>query len=89
MAEIVLFRDRQCVVYSLLGLGFWAVAAIAATTVLAKLMGQRPLIETSVEAGADRVGLELIGVDAEKLAVIHDELLESIQAQARTLSSHG
>jgi hypothetical protein len=77
------FRDRQCVVYSLLGLGFWTVAAVAATTMLAKLMGQRPLIETSVEAGADRIGLELIGVDAEKLAVIHDELLETIQAQAK------
>jgi hypothetical protein len=74
------FRSRQCVVYSMLGLGFWAGTAIATTTVLAKLMGQRPLIETSVEAGADRIGIELIGVDAEKLAVIHDELLESLQA---------
>jgi hypothetical protein len=73
------FRDRQSVVLSLLGLGFWTGAAIAASTVIAKLIGQRPMIETSVEDGADRLGLELIGVDAEKLAVIHDELLEAIQ----------
>jgi hypothetical protein len=77
------FRDRQCTVYSLLGLGFWASAAIAAMMVFAKLIGQRALIETSIEAGADRLGLELIGVDAEKLAVIHDELLEAMRAHAK------
>jgi hypothetical protein len=77
------FRERQCVVFSLLGLGFWASAAIAACMVFAKLIGQRPLIESSVEAGAERVGLELIGVDAEKLAVVHDELLEAIQTHAK------
>jgi hypothetical protein len=77
------FRDRQCVVYSMLGLGFWAGTAIATSMALAQLLGQRPLIETSVEGGADRIGIELIGVDAEKLAVIHDELLEAIQARAK------
>jgi hypothetical protein len=77
------FRDRQCVVYSMLGLGFWAGTAIATSMGLAKLLGQRPLIETSVEGGADRLGIELIGVDAEKLAVIHDELLEAIQTRAK------
>jgi hypothetical protein len=76
------FGDRQCVVYTLLGLGFWSSAAIAVSLVLAKLIGQHPLIETSIEAGAERLGLELIGIDAEKLAVIHDELLEMIQAHA-------
>jgi hypothetical protein len=76
-------RDRQCVVFSLLGLGFWSSAAIAVTTVLAKLIGHVPMIETSVEAGADRLGIELIGIDAEKLAVIHDELLEMIQAHGK------
>jgi hypothetical protein len=49
------------------------------TTMFAKLMGHPSLIETSVEDGADRLGLELIGVDAQKLAVIHDELLHRIQ----------
>jgi hypothetical protein len=77
------FRERQCVVYSLLGLGFWSSAAIAVSIVLAKLIGQRPLISTTVEAGAERLGLELIGVDAEKLAAIHDELLEAIQTHAK------
>jgi hypothetical protein len=77
------FRDRSCVVFSLLGLGFWASAAIAVSKVLALLSGHHPLINTSVEDGAERLGLELIGVDAEKLAVIHDELLEAIQTHAK------
>jgi hypothetical protein len=77
------FRDRQCTVYSMLGLGFWASAAIAASMVFAKLIGQRALIETSIEAGAQRLGLELIGVDAEKLVVSYEEVLQAIGAQGK------
>jgi hypothetical protein len=77
------FRDRQSVVLSLLGLGFWSSTAIAVSTVISRMIGQRPMIETSVEDGAERLGLEMIGVDAEKLAVIHDELLEAIQTHAK------
>ena len=62
---------------------FEAAAAITVSMMFAKMMGQHPLIGTSVEDGAERLGLELIGVDAEKLAVIHDELLEAIQAHAK------
>jgi hypothetical protein len=72
-------RDRLCMVVSLLGLGFWAVTAVSVSSMLAKLIGQPALTETSVENGANRLGRELIGVDAEKLAVIHDELLDRIR----------
>lgn len=76
-------RDRSCVVFTLLGLGFWSSAAVGVSKLLAMLIGQRPMIETSVEDGADRLGMELIGIDAEKLAVVHDELLEAIQKHAK------
>lgn len=76
-------RGRQCLVFSLPGLGFWAAAAITVSRMFAKMVGQHPLIGTSIEDGAERLGHELIGVDAEKLAVIHDELLEAIQAHAK------
>jgi hypothetical protein len=74
--------DRTCAVFSLLGLGFWSSAAIAVSKVFAKMLGQQPRINTSVEEGAEQLGLELIGVDAEKLAVIYDELFEIIQTHA-------
>jgi hypothetical protein len=77
------YRDRTCAVFSLLGLGFWSSAAIAVSKVFAKMLGQQPRINTSVEDGAEQIGLELIGVDAEKLAVIHDELLEMIQTHTK------
>jgi hypothetical protein len=71
--------DKLCMVYSLLGLGFWATAAIGVSKLLARLMGQPALIETSVEAGAQRLGMEMIGIDPQQLVMAHDELLRRMQ----------
>jgi hypothetical protein len=81
------FGDRLCVAYSLLGLGFWASAATAATITLTKLMRMRSPIETSVERGAERLCMELIGVDPTRLIAAHDQLLERISAHPQTAAS--
>jgi hypothetical protein len=74
------YGDRLCIAYSLLGLGFWASAATAATITLSKLIGMRSPIETTVEGGAGRLCMELIGVDPTRLIAAHDELLKRIKA---------
>lgn len=74
------YGDRLCVAYSLLGLGFWASAANTAVVMIAKLMGMRSPIETTIERGAERLCSELIGIDPNRLLAAHAELLGQIEA---------
>lgn len=75
------YDKRLCVAYSLLGLGFWASTASTATITISKLSGMRSPVETSLERGAERLCMELIGVDSTRLIAAHDQLLERIQSQ--------
>ena len=75
-------KDRLSVVYSMLGLGFWSSAAIAATRALTSLMGVRAPIETSVEGGAHRLSQDLIGMDPAKLVSTHHDLLQRMHSKA-------
>lgn len=77
------YGDRVCIAYSLLGLGFWAAAAIAAASSLSELMGTPGPTESTIERGAERLCMELVGVDPTRLIAAHDLLLERIQAIAR------
>jgi hypothetical protein len=77
------WRDRLVVVLTPLGLGFWAKSAVMVSATLSKLAGQQQLIETTLERGAARMGLELIGVDSDKLVASHDELLAAMQTAAK------
>ena len=73
------YRERLVVLVTPLGLGFWASTAAVVTSALSKLVGQPALLETSIDRGAQRLGMELIGVDAEKLAAAYGELLARIK----------
>ena len=76
-------RDRIVNVITPLGLGFWASTAFAMVGAMAKLVGQQAFLETSLERGSERLGLELIGVDAERLAATHAELIGAVQTSAK------
>jgi hypothetical protein len=80
------YGDRLCIAYALLGLGFWASAATGATIALSKLIGMRSPIETTVERSAQRLSMELIGVDPTRLIAAHDELLGRIQTLSQAAS---
>ncbi|HLT38910.1 MAG TPA: hypothetical protein VK034_21650 [Enhygromyxa sp.] len=69
------YGDRLVMCHVMLGLGFWASAARVATIAITGLMGNPAPIETSVEAGAQRLATELIGIDPAKLVALHDDLL--------------
>jgi hypothetical protein len=72
------YNDRVTAVFTLLGLGFWAAAASAATLGITKLVGISPVITTTIEAGAERMCMDLIGVDPARLVAAHSTLLQRI-----------
>ena len=76
------YKERMSLAYSMLGLGFWASAARAASSVLAKLVGANAPTTTSVEEGAHKLSMDLVGVDPEELVAAHDALLERMQLVA-------
>ena len=72
------YGERVSVAFSLLGLGFWTSGAIAATVAINKVFGVNSPITTSVEAGAERLCMDLIGLNPERLVAGHATLLERI-----------
>lgn len=72
------FSERLCIVTTMLGLGFWASAATAATHTIAKFTGTGSRITTTVEAGAQRLCMDLIGLDPARLVAAYDQLLARI-----------
>jgi hypothetical protein len=75
-------EDRVVVGIALLGLGFWADTGRATTSFLMRLLrGNSVVLESSVEAVARRMALELVGIDAEKLRVACEELERRFRAQ--------
>lgn len=77
------YNDRLSISYSMLGLGFWANAARAATMTVARLIGTHAPVEATLEAGAERLSMDLIGIDPAALVEAHDELLAQIQTQVQ------
>ena len=80
------YAERLAIGYALLGLGFWSGAAIAVTRVLARLMRQPTLIDTSVEASAQRMAMEVVGLDPSEFVAVHERLLDDIH-RARAMAS--
>jgi hypothetical protein len=74
------YGERLVIAYSLLGLGFWASTATAAMLAVSKLIGMRSPIETTLERGAERLCMELIGIDPTRLIAAHDQTLGRIHA---------
>jgi hypothetical protein len=76
------YGDKLVLVQSVVGLGFWAAAGTATGTAIARLLGISFPIENSVEAGAERLAMEMVGLDPQELIVAHDELFRRIEAEA-------
>lgn len=74
------YDKHVCIVYSLLGLGFWASAASAAMSAISKLSGVYSPRTQSLEAGAQHLCSEFIGLNPGPLLAAHDTLLASIAA---------
>jgi hypothetical protein len=69
--------------YALLGLGFWASAATAASLAVSKFIGVHATIETTVERSAEQLCMDLIGIDPTRRVAIHDELFAQVRAAER------
>lgn len=75
--------ERQTTVYSMLGIGFWVAAARRTTVILNKLLRSPSFIEDTVEAGARRLAMELVGVNSDELIEAHDRLRAKMLALQR------
>ena len=78
-----LYGERLVVGYALTGLGFWASAARLFTVGLAKLGRITTIIESSTEAIAERMALELVGLDGQALARRVEELRTQVGAEVQ------
>ncbi|NVB38309.1 hypothetical protein G6O69_10740 [Pseudenhygromyxa sp. WMMC2535] len=68
------YGDRLVTGYALTGLGFWASSARLITVSIAKLGRITAIIESSVDAIAERMALEVVGLDPRQLVSRVDEL---------------
>lgn len=73
-AEMRRYGDRIVVAYGFLGIGYWRADAHAFGTERAAALGVPVIVETELEALAERVANELIGVDPAWLVEIVERL---------------
>jgi len=71
--------DRLCVVYSMLGIGFWAATVRKVAAMFNRLIGTPAPFEATIEDGARRMGLELVGADPEALLRGVEEMTERLR----------
>ena len=79
MADI---EDRLVIGIALLGLGFWAETARATASWLMRFAQSSVVLEGSVDDAARRMGMELVGLDAEGLIGACDELERRFRTRA-------
>jgi hypothetical protein len=69
------YAERSCVVVALLGLGFWTSALRTAIVAFTTLLRTTHIhLEDSVEAAAERLASELVGLNPEELVAAFTEL---------------
>ena len=75
------YGDRACTVVVLLGLGFWTATLRLALSAFTSMMrnGKNVHIEGKIEAGAQTLARELIGLNAEELCEAYAELYEHMR----------
>lgn len=74
------YADRACVVVALLGLGFWSSTLRAAINGLSSLLRLSEIhVEGSVEAAAEQLARELIGLDAPAIVDASEQLLDHMR----------
>jgi hypothetical protein len=75
-------EDRMVIAVALLGLGFWAEAARATTAWLMRMLRHGSVVlESSVEAAARGMALELVGLDADGLVKACEQLERRFREQ--------
>ena len=80
------YGDRLIMSHVMLGLGFWAAAGRAAVKTITGWTGHPAPLESTVEAGAERLSTELIGVDPATLIAAHDQLLAQMQVSGTSVA---
>ena len=83
---------RSSTVYSMLGLGFWAATARAATSMVNTMLRSSSHVEDSVEAGAARLAQELVGLNSDELVagyeLVRTKMLQAQAGEAVDLAVH-
>ena len=74
------FGDRLVIVQCQLGLGFWAEAARATAMAIARMIRSHTYVESNVEAAAQRMALEMVGIDPAAIVAAHDQMLAQLDA---------
>ena len=73
-AGLLRLRGRVMVATATVGLGFWATSFRAGLDAVFRALGGGVVVETRVEAAAERLAGELIGIDAEGLVAVYERL---------------
>ena len=75
--------DRLVVGYAFCGLGFWASAIRTVLIGISRLAGTTVIAHDSVEATAQHIARELIGIDPEVMITMCEELRAELREDAR------
>ena len=67
-AALAAFEDRLVVGYAFCGLGFWANTIRAILVGVSRLAGSPVIAHSTVEAAAEHIARELVGIDSEQIA---------------------
>lgn len=80
------YGDRLVVGYAFCGLGFWAGATQMALVSISRLAGSAVIAHRSVEATAQHIARELVGVDAEVMTALCEQLRAELHENERASS---
>lgn len=82
--SVARYRDRLILSAALLGLGFWASTARATLGLVARVVGPGNMwLENSVDRAIDRLAFELVGLDANALLTVYQQLTDQLVTSAR------
>jgi hypothetical protein len=76
-------QERLSVGMAIVGLGFWASASRTIAATMARARPRNIVVEPTVEATAERMALDLVGLDAEGLVAAYEQLHARMQAARR------
>jgi hypothetical protein len=78
------YGNRLLLCGAVLGLGFWASAMRATLSFFMRVAGPNNMwVESSVERAVDRLASELVGIDADGLLVVYQQLWDQLVSRAR------
>lgn len=85
--SMVRYKDRLVLSVALLGLGFWASTMRGALGLLVRVVGGTNMwLEGSVERAVERLSYELVGIHADALMTVYQQLWDELVGRARRAS---